>query len=48
MGPCGINLRAISQEMLKMYILDTSLKIINLRPQPHTPVANELKENGHS
>ena len=32
----------ISQEMPKISILDTSLKITDLRLQPHLPGANEL------
>ena len=39
---CGIHLRTISQEMLKMSILDMSLKIINLRLHLHLLVANEF------
>ena len=42
MKPCGIHLRAISHEMLKISILDVSLKITNLRLQPHFPGTNEL------
>ena len=32
----------ISQEMFKISILDTSLKITDVRFQPHLPGANEL------
>ena len=39
---CGINLRAISQGILKISILDTSFNITNLLLQPHLPEANEL------
>ena len=39
---CGIHLRAVSHEMLKISTLDVSLKIINLRLHPHLQVANEL------
>ena len=38
----GIQLRASSQEMLKIYILQTSVKMTNLRIQPHLPGTNEL------
>ena len=36
---------SISQEMLKIYILDKSLTITSLRLQPHLPGPNELKFN---
>ena len=39
---CGNHLQAISQEMLKIYILDTGFKITNLRLQMHLSGANEL------
>ena len=39
---CGIHQMAMSQEMFKISILDVSLKITNLRLQPHFPGANEL------
>ena len=39
---CGIHLRAIPQEMLKIFILDMSLRIVNLRWQLHLPGAYEL------
>ena len=42
MQSCGIRLRVISQEMLKIYILDMDLEITNSRLQPHLPAANEL------
>ena len=38
----GIHLMVISQEMLKISILDISLKIIDLRLQTHFQGANEL------
>ena len=41
-GSCNIHLRAISQEMLKISIVDISLKSIDSRSQPHFPGANEL------
>ena len=43
---CGIPLRAISQKMLKDFILEMSLKITNLRLQLHLPGANELNWAG--
>ena len=42
MKSCGIHLRAISHEMLKIATLDVSLKITNLRLHPHLPGTNEL------
>ena len=42
MRSCNIHLKAISLEMLKISILDMSLKITYLRLQPHLPRANEL------
>ena len=39
---CDIHMRAISYEMLKISILDKSMRIINLRSQPHLPGANEF------
>ena len=42
MRPCGIHTGAISQEMLKITIHDMSLKITDLRWQPHLLGANEL------
>ena len=39
---CGIHLRTVSQEMLKMSMLDMSLKMPILRLQLHHPVANML------
>ena len=39
---CHIHLRANSQGMLKIYILDITLKIPDLRLQPHRSGANEL------
>ena len=44
---CGIHLRTISQEMLEITILVISLKITNLRLQPHILGANELIINRH-
>ena len=41
---CGIYLRTISHKMLNICILDTSLKITNLRSQLHLPGANQLTE----
>ena len=41
---CDINLRAFSQEMWKISIIDVSLKIANLRLHLHLPGANELAE----
>ena len=38
----GIQLRAVSQEKLKIYIIDTNLKISNSKLQPYPTVANEL------
>ena len=37
--------RAISREMRKISVLDMSLKITNLRLQPHIPGADELQGN---
>ena len=45
MKPCGIQLRVIPQEMLKIFILDTSLKITNWRLQLHVSRAKELTDN---
>ena len=42
---CNIYLKAISQEMLKISILDMSLSNNNLRLQPYLPGANELKSD---
>ena len=42
---CGIHLRAISHEMLKICTLDVSLKITNLRLHPHLPGTNELRQS---
>ena len=39
----GIHMRAISQEMLKIFLLGMSLKITNSTLQTHLPGANELK-----
>ena len=39
---CGIHLRAISEEILKISILNMSLNITNLKLQPHLPGTNEL------
>ena len=39
----GIHLRAISQEMLKTFILVMRLKMSDLRLQPYLPGASELK-----
>ena len=39
---CGIGLRAISQEMPKVSLLDKSFAIINLGLQSHLPRANDL------
>ena len=41
-GVCGIHLSTISQEMLKILILEYSLKITQSKLQPHLPGANEL------
>ena len=38
----GIHLRAIPQQMLRIFILDMSLKITNWRLQSHLPGDNEL------
>ena len=38
-------MRAISQEMLKISILDMSLTTTNLRLQPHLPGTNELNSD---
>ena len=43
----GIHLKAISQEMLKISVFDMSLKMSNLRLQPHLPGANELTMEFH-
>ena len=40
-----LHLRAMSQEMLLISILEMSLTITNLRSQPHLSGANELKQN---
>ena len=42
MRSCVIQLRAISQEMLKISTLHANLKITNSRSQLHLPGANEL------
>ena len=39
-----ILLRAVLQEILKISILDSSLKITNLSLQPHLPGASELND----
>ena len=39
---CGIHLRAISLEMVKISIIDMSLKIVSFRLQPHLPRSSEL------
>ena len=39
---CGIHVRPVSQEMLDAALPDMSLKIINLRLQPHLSGANEF------
>ena len=39
---CGIHLRLITDEMLKISLLDVSLKIIDLKLQPHLPGASEF------
>ena len=44
---CGIHLWAIWQEILKIPILDKSLKITNFRLQLHLTEANELKGFKH-
>ena len=41
-GSCGIHLKAISQEMIKISILEMSLQITNLRSQLYLPGVNEL------
>ena len=41
----GIHIRAISQEMLKTFILDMILKIINFKVHLHFPGTNELNHN---
>ena len=40
--------KAISQEMLKVSILDMSLEITSLRLWPYLPGANELKETPYA
>ena len=42
--PRGINLRAISQEMMKQCLPDRSFNKINFRLQPNLPWANEFKK----
>ena len=42
MRSCGIHLRPFSGEMLKISIMERSLKITNLGLQAHIPRANEL------
>ena len=39
---CGIHLRAISHEILKIFTLNVSLKVTNLRLHPHLPGTNVL------
>ena len=39
-------MRAISQEILNIFILDMSLKITNIGLQPHLSGANELSHSG--
>ena len=41
----GIHLMPISKEMLVIFILDMSLKIINYILQPHLQGPNELRPN---
>ena len=43
---CGLHMRAISQEILNIFILDMSLKITNIGLQPHLSGANELSHSG--
>ena len=45
---CGIHLMTISQEMLKISILDMSLKITSWGINVDLPGANELKGSGLS
>ena len=40
---CGIDLRAMSQKMLPIFIIHVCLQITNRKFQPHFPVTNELK-----
>ena len=40
--PFGNHLKAVSQEIHKISLIDISLKIIHLTSQPHLPVINEL------
>ena len=42
LGFCGIQLRTISQEMVKVHIIDTGLKMTNVRSQPDLLGADEL------
>ena len=42
MQSCGIHIRAISQEILKISILDMSLKIDDLKSHLHLEAANKL------
>ena len=37
-------MRVISDQMLKIFIFDRGLKIIDLKSQPYLPGANELSE----
>ena len=46
MRSCGIHLKAISQEMLKIAVLDIILKMTKLKLQPHLPGANKLTHWG--
>ena len=46
-GHAAFTLRAISQEMIKICILDINFKIINLKWQPPLPGDNELTSFGH-
>ena len=39
---CDIHLRTTSQKLLKIFIFDISLKIMNLISQPHLTGANKL------
>ena len=41
---CGIHMKTISQEMLKISIIDMNLKTTDLTLQPHVPGVKELRD----
>ena len=43
---CGIYMRAVSREVLRISIHQISLKMVYVKLLPHLPGANELRLNG--